>query len=82
MAGKIAPAGRIIVADDDYVYGYGQKPEFLTESMITEFSLYAADKNGKKLKEYNLDSLPVWDGIAASKGQLYISTMDGELLCF
>ena len=38
--------------------------------------------NGKKLKEYKLDSLPVWDGMAASKGQLYISTMDGELLCF
>jgi outer membrane protein assembly factor BamB len=39
-------------------------------------------RNGEKLKEYNLDSLPVWDGMAASKGQLYISTMDGELLCF
>ena len=39
-------------------------------------------KSGKKLKEFNLDSLPVWDGMAASKGQLYISTIDGELLCF
>jgi hypothetical protein len=39
-------------------------------------------KNGKKLKEFKLDSLPVWDGMAASKGQLYMSTMDGEILCF
>jgi outer membrane protein assembly factor BamB len=192
MAGKIAPAGRILVADDDNVYGYGQKPEFLTESIITEYSLYAADKkgsssavkefmktggdmwypgagnweegqslpeiqmsavqfkwqvdkpdifaramvladktlfvagppdildeegiyfflndeeikeqlarqndlhkgkeggkmwavsakSGKKLKEFILDSLPVWDGMAASEGQLYVSTIDGELLCF
>ena len=37
---------RILVVDDDNVYGYGQKPEFLTESIITEYSLYAADKNG------------------------------------
>ncbi len=192
MAGKLTPAGRILVADDDTVYGYGQKPEFLTESIITEYSLYAADKNtsssavkefmktggkmfypgagdwkegqtlpeiqmsavqfkwqvdkpdifaramvladktlfvagppdildeeeiyfflndeeikeklarqndlhkgkeggkmwavsattGERLKEFKLDSLPVWDGMAASGGQLYISTMDGELLCF
>jgi hypothetical protein len=192
MAGKIAPAGRILVADDDTVYGYGPKPEFLTESIITEYNLYAADKNGsasavkefmktggdmrypgagdwkegqslpdiqmsavqfkwqvdkpdifaramvladktlfvagppdildeegiyfflgdeeikeelarqndlhkgkeggkmwavsatsgEKLKELELDSLPVWDGMAASKGQLYMSTMNGELLCF
>ena len=38
--------------------------------------------NGEKLKEFTLDSLPVWDGMAASKGQLYMSTIDGELLCF
>jgi hypothetical protein len=39
-------------------------------------------KSGEKLKEFKLDSLPVWDGMAASKGQLYMSTMNGELLCF
>ena len=39
-------------------------------------------KTGEKLKEFKLDSLPVWDGMAASKGQLYMSTMAGELLCF
>jgi hypothetical protein len=192
MAGKVAPAGRILVTDDDTVYGYGQKPEFLTESLIAEYSLYAADKkenssavdefmktgqqmfypgagdwkegqslpeiqmsavqfnwqvdkpdiyaramvladktlfvagppdivdeediyfflndeeikeqlarqsdlhkgkeggkmwavsaeNGKKLKEFTLDSLPVWDGMAASKGNLYLSTMAGELICY
>ena len=190
--GKITPGGKIIVVDDDTVYGYARKPEFLTESMIAEFNLYAADKTGssaavdkylqtgrrlfapgagdwkagqslpkeqlsavqykwkvdkpnfvakamvladdilfvagppdildeegiyfflddeevkeklarqsdlhkgkeggkiwavsaktgEKLKEFKLDSIPVWDGMAASKGQLYISTMAGELLCF
>ena len=46
MAGKIAPAGRILVADEDTVYGYGPRPEFLTESIITEYNLYAAYKYG------------------------------------
>jgi outer membrane protein assembly factor BamB len=192
MAARVTPAGKILVVDDDFVYGYGQKPEFLTESLITEYNLFAADKNGsssavkeymkaggkmfypgagdwkagqeapkeqmsavqckwqvdkpdifaramvladktlfvagppdildeediyfflndeevkeklarqsdlhkgkeggrmwavsakngEKLKEFKLDSLPVWDGMAASKERLYMSTMDGELLCF
>ena len=54
MAARVTPAGKILVVDDDTVYGYGQKPEFLTESLITEYSLYAADKttNSSAVKEY------------------------------
>jgi outer membrane protein assembly factor BamB len=40
----------------------------------------AAD--GRTLAEYQLDSLPVWDGMAAANGRLYLSTLDGSVLCF
>jgi hypothetical protein len=36
---------------------------------------------GKKLAEYRLDSPPVFDGMIAANGQIYISTQDGRLLC-
>jgi hypothetical protein len=37
--------------------------------------------DGKLLAEYKLESAPVWDGMAASDGRLYISTRKGRLLC-
>jgi outer membrane protein assembly factor BamB len=36
---------------------------------------------GKELAQYQLDSCPVFDGMAAAYGQLYISMKDGSLLC-
>jgi hypothetical protein len=38
--------------------------------------------DGKKLSEYKLDSLPVWDGMNTSGGNLYITTMNGEVICY
>lgn len=37
---------------------------------------------GKKLSEYNLDTLPVWDGMAVAAGKLYMTTMNGEVYCY
>ena len=37
--------------------------------------------DGKTLAEYDIDSPPVFDGMIAAKGRLYISTRDGRLLC-
>ncbi len=37
--------------------------------------------DGKKLAEYKLPSPPVWDGMAAAGGRLYLSTKDGTVLC-
>jgi outer membrane protein assembly factor BamB len=39
-------------------------------------------QDGKKLAEYNLESPPVWDGMAAANGRLYLATKDGKVLCF
>lgn len=43
------------------------------------WAISAAD--GKKLAEYKLESPPIFDGMVAANGRLYISTRDGRLLC-
>jgi len=44
--------------------------------------LAVSASDGKKLSEYSLDSLPVWDGMAAAGGRLYLTTEDGKVRCF
>jgi hypothetical protein len=38
-------------------------------------------EDGKKLAEYKLESTPVFDGMAAANGRLYVSLKDGTVLC-
>jgi outer membrane protein assembly factor BamB len=38
--------------------------------------------DGKKLAEYKLDALPVWDGLAVANGKLFISLKDGTVACW
>ena len=38
-------------------------------------------ENGEKLSEYKLDGLPIFDGMAAANGRLYLSMKDGRILC-
>jgi hypothetical protein len=42
----------------------------------------ASASTGEKLAEYQLDAAPVWDGMAAAEGRLYLATQDGKLRCF
>lgn len=37
--------------------------------------------DGSRLAEYRLDAPPVWDGMIAACGRLYISVTDGHVLC-
>jgi hypothetical protein len=39
-------------------------------------------QDGKKLAEYSLDSLPVFDGLIAASGCLYMTMADGSMLCY
>ena len=43
-AGRIVPSGRILCVDEGGVYGYGRKPEFMVNSSVLEYQLFAADK--------------------------------------
>jgi len=45
-----------------------------------EMWVFSAD-SGKVVAKYLLDAPPVFDGMAAAQGSLYLSTTDGQLLC-
>ena len=38
-------------------------------------------KDGKKLGQCQLAAPPVWDGMAAAHGRLFLATVDGHVLC-
>jgi outer membrane protein assembly factor BamB len=42
--------------------------------------VFSAD-SGEKLAEHTLDAPPVFNGIAAARGRLYLCTRDGSVLC-
>ncbi|MGD8499833.1 MAG: PQQ-binding-like beta-propeller repeat protein, partial [Phycisphaerales bacterium] len=44
LAGKAAPAGKILVFDDSKVYGFGRKPQYYRWTTPIEHQLFAADK--------------------------------------
>ncbi len=45
--------------------------------------MWAVDtKTGKKLAEYKMESMPVWDGMAAANGSIFMTTMDGNVVCY
>jgi len=44
QAGKFAPSGRILVFDEQNVYGYGRKPQYYRWTTPIEHQLWAADK--------------------------------------
>ena len=37
--------------------------------------------DGKKIAEFKLKSVPVFDGMAAANGCLYLVTIDGKVIC-
>ena len=47
-------------------------------SRFCEFST----SDGKKLSEIKLESTPIFDGLIAAQGRLYLATTDGSIICF
>jgi outer membrane protein assembly factor BamB len=44
--------------------------------------IWAVNKsNGRKIAEYEIDSPPVFDGMAAANGRLYLATLSGKVVC-
>ena len=43
--------------------------------------LLLSTANGEKLSEIDLDIVPVFDGMAAAGGQLFVSFTDGTVVC-
>ncbi|MBC8871015.1 MAG: PQQ-binding-like beta-propeller repeat protein [Planctomycetes bacterium] len=51
QAGKFAPAGRILTADDRNVYGYGRKPQYLRWTTPMEYHLFATSNDPPELPD-------------------------------
>ena len=177
LAGKVAPSGKILVFDEDNVYGYGRQPQYYRWTTPIEHHLFSAAKDpstveqkepeiqnkkkrnpkagftvfhnwtkeiplfaramvmadrtlfiagpadivdedeigkrintaeasrqlrdqvdafvgkkgailwavsaadGEKQSELNLDEMPLFDGMVAAYGRLYMTTVDGNVLC-
>jgi len=78
------------LVDEDTAAGARDKPE--TQSILAEQSdawhgkkgslLWALSaEDGKRLAEYEVDTLPVFDSMAAANGRLYYATADGRVVC-
>jgi len=44
IPGRLVPTGRILVFDENRVYGYSRDPEYLSNSSVLEYRLFAAGK--------------------------------------
>jgi outer membrane protein assembly factor BamB len=43
-AGRYIPSGRILCFDDQKVYGFGRKPQYMVNASVLEYEFFAADK--------------------------------------
>ena len=75
LAGKrlyLAGSPDVLPEDDPYAAIEGRKGGRL-------WVVSTAD--GKRLAEHKLGSMPVFDGMVAAGGRLYVATVDGHLIC-
>jgi len=83
-------AGPPDVVDEEQAFYRPDDPEILAKLGEQEAALEGqkgtllwamSASDGKKLAEYELESVPVWDGMAAANGRLYLVMRDGRVLC-
>jgi outer membrane protein assembly factor BamB len=67
--------------DDPAVQEALRQQEAALENRGGALLLAVSASDGRKLAEHKLDSVPTWDGMIAAAGRLYLSTMDGKVLC-
>jgi hypothetical protein len=77
---------RAMVQTDDVLFVAGPYGSPLTTQSAldgkTEAALLAVSpQDGSVLAEMALPSTPVWDGMAAAKGNLYVSLANGQVVC-
>ena len=73
------------------IYGYETGAEMMdgfvaparrVHIWLDDSSFLDLTEDGSTLAEHALRSPPVWNGMAAARGRLYLSTRDGRLLGF
>lgn len=84
---NVPPAVRAMVLAGETLFLAGARadaaPTISSGSDAKEAVLCAVSAtDGKALAQYRLDAPPVFDGLAAAYGRLYLTTQDGRLRCF
>jgi hypothetical protein len=84
-------AGPPDVVDEEEAFRRTRDPEMLAKLAEQDAAfrgeagglLWAVSAtSGEKRNEYRLDSVPVFDGLIAAGGRLYLVTADGKVTCF
>jgi len=84
-------AGPPDVLDETQLYGHLLKPEVIKQCQQQQDAVDGRDgailwavsaKDGTKLSEQKIDSLPVFDGLIAANKKLFLSTTDGKVICY
>jgi len=88
---KVVIAGPPDVLDETRFYGRFRLPEVDVLVRKQEAAVNGRQggmlrtlsaNDGKQLAEIKLNSLPVFDGLIAANGKLFMSTIDGRVLCY
>ena len=88
---KLFVAGPPDVLDEVQAFKYPDEPEISASLDRQNAALkgregallwVASAASGQKLAQYHLESLPVWDGMAAAGGRLYMTMADGRVICW
>jgi hypothetical protein len=83
-------AGPPDIVNEEEAFDYSAEPDILEKLRQQDAALdgrhgallwAVSATDGEKLLELNLDSQPVFDGMIAANGRLYIATQDGRITC-
>ncbi len=89
---RIPMTGEAIVCAGDTLCVAGRPAYFPPDHPVEKYRMSYEGKSGGMLRlhaasdgglltEYRLTAPPVWDGMAAAGGRLYLSTKDGRVIC-
>ncbi|MCK4293843.1 MAG: PQQ-binding-like beta-propeller repeat protein [Planctomycetes bacterium] len=80
--------GKAIALADDVLFVAGTPVAFPKDDLAKAYEgrmggiLWAASAStGEKLAQYTLDAPPAWDSLAAANGLLFLSLVDGRVIC-
>jgi hypothetical protein len=86
---KMPMTGKAMVLAGDAVFVVGAPLVFPSDDLAGTYAgrrgaimRAVSAATGDTLAEYKLDKLPVWDGVAAAYGRLFIVTQDGSVACW
>ena len=71
---------KALVAAGDKVFAACRRPAGESDAEVGKVYVYSAE-DGRRLADNPLGGLPVFDGMAATQGRLFVSTEGGELVC-